>query len=313
MWHTAHTTHRSAGPTGLFAGICRLREAPAILIRGTYRCGRQISQSRPREIDVQNQKSASGYSGSADRAGAVVRRHSTVTCVRRCGLLARDTIADLDRQICPARKCERPVALRPAGRQCPGIAGRNRLQHPSSESAPRDTISGLRCRAKKRRHTVVCGLGETGMQIVRNMQASGLDVVVIDRIDDTVNAATCDREGIPVIKGDATNPDVLRSAGTQNAKTIVVCMGDDTSNMDVALKIKDLVHDNAAQVWAAQSKLSRCAANGSTPDSSITTEMRSVQTISRFSYSTPTTMPPGFLSDPCGCLRGPKLSLAPLW
>ena len=39
--------------------------------------------------------------------------------------------------------------------------------------------------------------------MVQNLLASGSDIVVIDRVDDTANAALCDREGIPVIKGDA--------------------------------------------------------------------------------------------------------------
>jgi TrkA-N domain len=107
-------------------------------------------------------------------------------------------------------------------------------------SAARHDFRVARSR-KKRQHTVVCGLGETGMEIVRSMQESGQDVVAIDRIDDTANAAACDHDGIPVIKGDATDIGVLRSAGAPNAKTIIVCTGDDTSNLDVALKIKDLV------------------------------------------------------------------------
>ena len=90
-------------------------------------------------------------------------------------------------------------------------------------------------------HTIVCGLGETGMQVVRNMRSAGQEVVVIDRADDTVNATACDHQGIPVVRGDATNSDVLKLGGVLHAQTIVVCTGDDASNMDVALHIKDLV------------------------------------------------------------------------
>jgi hypothetical protein len=97
---------------------------------------------------------------------------------------------------------------------------------------------------RMRNHTIVCGLGETGMQVVRNMRSAGEKVVVIDRADDTTgNGASCDRQGIPLIRGDATSFDVLVLAGIHHARTIVVCTGDDVSNMDVALHIKELVRD----------------------------------------------------------------------
>jgi hypothetical protein len=94
---------------------------------------------------------------------------------------------------------------------------------------------------RMKNHTIVCGLGETGMQFVRNMRAAGEKIVVIDHADEaTGHAADCDRQGIPLIKGDATSPDTLSLAGVLHARTIVVCTGDDVSNMDVALQIKEL-------------------------------------------------------------------------
>jgi hypothetical protein len=92
-------------------------------------------------------------------------------------------------------------------------------------------------------HAIVCGLGETGMQIVRNMRSAGQAIVVIDHADDTVNGATCDQLGIAVVKGDATNADVLKLAGVLSARTIIACTGDDASNMDVALQVKEMIRD----------------------------------------------------------------------
>ena len=107
-------------------------------------------------------------------------------------------------------------------------------------SAARHDFRLARAR-KMKDHIIVCGLGETGMQIARNMRSAGQKVVVIDRADDTVNAAACDQQGIPVIRGDATNSDVLALAGVVHAREIAVCAGDDATNMDVALHIKNLV------------------------------------------------------------------------
>jgi hypothetical protein len=94
---------------------------------------------------------------------------------------------------------------------------------------------------RTKNHAIVCGLGETGMQVVHNMRSMGQDVVVIDRADDTVNAAACDQLKIPVIKGDAATSDILNLAGVRHARTIVACTGDDGSNMDVALHVKEMV------------------------------------------------------------------------
>ena len=91
--------------------------------------------------------------------------------------------------------------------------GRTYFERGSGISAARHDFRVALARGKKR-HIIVCGLGKTGMQVVQNLLASGSDIVVIDRVDDTANAALCDREGIPVIKGDAASaytPQVGRS------------------------------------------------------------------------------------------------------
>ena len=242
MRRIARTPHRSACLTGLFAGNSRSGETPGTVNCGTYRRGGQILQSGQREIDVQDRNLL-----------PVILAVLIVLTLAFVGMAQSHVCGDVacwlgtPLQILVGKYVPPPNAnglLRFAQQ-----AGGALVLLGAIVSSIRFGISAARhdfrvaLSRKKRRHTVMCGLGETGMQIVRNMQASGQDVVVIDRVDDTVNAATCDHEGIPVIKGDATNPGVLRSAGTQNAKTIVVCMGDDTCNMDVALKIKDLVRD----------------------------------------------------------------------
>jgi predicted dinucleotide-binding enzyme len=96
---------------------------------------------------------------------------------------------------------------------------------------------------RMKNHTIVCGLGETGMQVVHNLLAARKHVVVIDRADNSVNAAVCEQQGVPLIRGDATNSDTLALAGVLHAQTVVICTGDDVSNMDVALDVRELVRD----------------------------------------------------------------------
>jgi hypothetical protein len=88
-------------------------------------------------------------------------------------------------------------------------------------------------------HTIVCGLGETGMQVVRNMRSAGRPIVVIDQ-NDAANSAACDQMGLAVIKGDATDGGALRLAGARNAATFIVATGEDATNVEVALQARDI-------------------------------------------------------------------------
>jgi len=48
-----------------------------------------------------------------------------------------------------------------------------------------------------------------------------------------------ERDGVPVLKGDAVKPAVLRQAGLPRASAVVLCTGQDTVNADIALRIRE--------------------------------------------------------------------------
>jgi hypothetical protein len=103
----------------------------------------------------------------------------------------------------------------------------------------------------KTKHTVVCGIGDVGMQVIQNLRgdqdgdgsADGGDeqeIVAIDLRDDSPGAATCEKSGVPVLKGDAKNREVLTSAGVHRAQMAIISTGSDSENMDIALQIKEI-------------------------------------------------------------------------
>lgn len=94
---------------------------------------------------------------------------------------------------------------------------------------------------RKYNHTIVCGLGDVGMQVIQNLRSSKQNSVAIDVAVDSPHAATCERSGIPVLKGDARNVQVLLAAGIKRANTIVISTGADARNMDIALRVKKLL------------------------------------------------------------------------
>jgi hypothetical protein len=90
----------------------------------------------------------------------------------------------------------------------------------------------------KVRHTIVCGLGDVGLQVVQNLRSAHQRVVAVDLLGDSPGAATCENSGVPVVQGDAKNPQVLVAAGIRHAQTAVVCTGSDSENIAIAMQIK---------------------------------------------------------------------------
>ena len=94
---------------------------------------------------------------------------------------------------------------------------------------------------RKLNHTIVCGLGDAGMQIAQNLCDAGQEVVAIDLANDSLNALACEQNGVPVLKGDARNPQILKAAGIRRSRAVIVCTGNDAENMDVALRMEEFI------------------------------------------------------------------------
>ncbi len=98
----------------------------------------------------------------------------------------------------------------------------------------------------KARHTVICGLGAIGLQVVENLRGARQRVVAVDLVGDSAGAATCESSGVPVVQGDAKNRQVLVAAGIRRAQTAVVCTGSDSENIAIAMQIKALKMERPA-------------------------------------------------------------------
>lgn len=81
-------------------------------------------------------------------------------------------------------------------------------------------------------HVIVCGFGQVGRAIVAEMHRAGRDVVVVDRIEPDPHELP---EIVPVVLGEATEDEVLESAGIARAETLVVALDSDADNLFVAL------------------------------------------------------------------------------
>jgi voltage-gated potassium channel len=90
-----------------------------------------------------------------------------------------------------------------------------------------------------RDHTIICGWGRVGSTIARYLQASGRDVVVVDREAERIDACPVDT----CIVGDATDDDVLRRAGIDRATALVAAVETDEGNLFITLSARRLRPD----------------------------------------------------------------------
>jgi CPA2 family monovalent cation:H+ antiporter-2 len=71
-------------------------------------------------------------------------------------------------------------------------------------------------------HVLILGFGSAGMWTVKPLRAQGHEVLVVD--DDAVVCRELTRRGVPVIRGDGSDKEVLKRAGAAEAKLVVVSM-----------------------------------------------------------------------------------------
>jgi len=96
-----------------------------------------------------------------------------------------------------------------------------------------DLTAGFRRRRMQRRidamraHTIVCGAGQTGSAVVRELVATGRSCVAIESSAD--RGAVFERQfpDVPVLVGDCTDDEVLTQAGITHASGVVICTDDD--------------------------------------------------------------------------------------
>lgn len=78
-----------------------------------------------------------------------------------------------------------------------------------------------------RAHTIVCGAGQTGSAVVRELTATGHPCVALESSAERAAAFERQFPDVPVLVGDCTDDEVLAQAGIGRASGVVVCTDDD--------------------------------------------------------------------------------------
>lgn len=87
-------------------------------------------------------------------------------------------------------------------------------------------------------HFILCGHGRVGEAIAHALEQQGAKFVGIDRNQESISKAQ--QSGYLTIMNDATRDEVLREARIDNARRLIVALGDDADNTYTTLAARQL-------------------------------------------------------------------------
>lgn len=89
-------------------------------------------------------------------------------------------------------------------------------------------------------HFIICGAGETGIHVIREMMAVGRPCVVIEHNEEMKKEILAEFPELPIIVGDATMDSVLAEAEIDKAHGLVAALSNDKDNLFLTVSAKML-------------------------------------------------------------------------
>jgi voltage-gated potassium channel Kch len=98
-------------------------------------------------------------------------------------------------------------------------------------------------------HTLVCGVGEMGRQLIKRMKASqpGNQIVLIDQRPGLLAEIGLTDDDAIQFQGNMTDVEILGQTNLRSAKLVILTAGDDAINLEAAYKIHQM--NPSIQVW----------------------------------------------------------------
>ena len=89
-------------------------------------------------------------------------------------------------------------------------------------------------------HTIVCGYGKYGREIVSHLQIHNHPYVIIEQNKDKLTDLLETEDDVRYVIDDATHDDTLFAAGIERASSLITALNDDSDNLFIVLSSKDL-------------------------------------------------------------------------
>ena len=87
-------------------------------------------------------------------------------------------------------------------------------------------------------HIIICGFGRIAQVMTQQLAQNSNNFVIID--NDPERIALAEEQGCLVKQGDATDEDILRSAGIEQAQVLATVLPDDATNVFITLTAREL-------------------------------------------------------------------------
>jgi voltage-gated potassium channel len=97
--------------------------------------------------------------------------------------------------------------------------------------------------AQLRRHFIVCGMGQIGINIAHELAATGRHFVMVDLNRDILQNHVMQHPSQLYVEGDATDNEVLLAAGIKHATGVFSVAHEDNQNLVISLSAKQLNPD----------------------------------------------------------------------
>ncbi|WP_457568002.1 potassium channel family protein [Desulfurobacterium sp.] len=94
--------------------------------------------------------------------------------------------------------------------------------------------------SQMKNHTIVCGLGRTGLAAIQELHKEHIPFVVVEKEHEKVNRALETFHNMRYIVGDATNDEILLKAGIKSAANLIITTSNDSDNLFITLSAKNL-------------------------------------------------------------------------
>jgi voltage-gated potassium channel len=91
-------------------------------------------------------------------------------------------------------------------------------------------------------HYIICGYGRVGQRLAEDLATSNRDYVVVDVNGNKIDDLQKDDNTL-YVKGNAEEEEVLRRAGIERARGLILALPEDTSNVFVALTAREMNPD----------------------------------------------------------------------
>ncbi|WP_456396221.1 potassium channel family protein [Desulfurobacterium sp.] len=94
--------------------------------------------------------------------------------------------------------------------------------------------------SQMKNHTIVCGLGRTGLAAIQELHKEHIPFVIIEKNHEKINKILETYHNIRYIVGDATNDEILMKAEIKSAANLIITTSNNSDNLFITLSAKNL-------------------------------------------------------------------------